>query len=127
MSYSSEDYVDQGFAVTSDVKFEKDQVPISSPVVKREPEERNFLDQDVTGTEEEYMGQSDDLTSEIKVEEDPLLISFPVVKREPEEDQSHLYAVKEEPWLEVKAEDNEASTESYQREFCIARIRQYCR
>ncbi|XP_069671160.1 zinc finger protein 771-like isoform X2 [Periplaneta americana] len=112
MSYSSEDYVDQGFTVTSEVKFDKDQVLISSAVVKREPEERNVSDHHVTGIKEEYEDQSQDLTSEIKFEEDPVPISFPVVKREPEKEQSHSDAVNDDPWMEVTAEDNEISTES---------------
>ncbi|XP_069673242.1 uncharacterized protein [Periplaneta americana] len=79
MSYYSEEYL------TSEVKFEEDPVPISSAVLKREPEERNFSDQDVTGIKEEYEDQSQDLTTEVKFEEDPEVVSLPVVKREPEE------------------------------------------
>ncbi|XP_069668614.1 uncharacterized protein [Periplaneta americana] len=111
MSYSSEDYVDQGYAVTSGVKFEKDEVPISSAVVKRELEERNFSDHHETGIKEKYEDQSQDLTSDIKFEEDPVPISFPVVKREPEEVQIDLDTVNNDSWMEVTAEDNEASTE----------------
>ncbi|KAJ4425860.1 hypothetical protein ANN_27486 [Periplaneta americana] len=111
MSYSSEDYVDQGYTVTSEVKFDKDQVLISSAVVKREPEERNFSDHHVTGIKEEYEDQSQDLTFEIKFEEDPVPISFPVVKREPEEEQSDLDTVNEEPRVEGRAGDNEIFTE----------------
>ncbi|KAJ4425379.1 hypothetical protein ANN_27994 [Periplaneta americana] len=47
-------------------------------------EERNLVDQPVTGIKQEYVDQSHDLTSEIKFEEDPEPQSFPVVKREPE-------------------------------------------
>ncbi|XP_069669638.1 zinc finger protein 235-like isoform X5 [Periplaneta americana] len=39
MSDYSEEYVGQGHAFTSEVKFEQDPVPISSAVFKREPEE----------------------------------------------------------------------------------------
>ncbi|KAJ4425915.1 hypothetical protein ANN_27541 [Periplaneta americana] len=99
-----EEYVDQNQDLTTKVKFEKDPVAISFPVVKREPEERNFLDQ--------HVNQSSDLISEVEFEEDPVAISFPVVKREPEEEQSNFHTVNEEPMLEVMTEENEDSTES---------------
>ncbi|XP_069669302.1 uncharacterized protein PF3D7_1120000-like isoform X3 [Periplaneta americana] len=65
-------------------------------------EERNLLDQDVTGIKEEYVNQSHDLKSEIKFEVDPTPVSFPVVKREPEEVQSDF---NEDPRVEVTVED----------------------
>ncbi|XP_069671171.1 uncharacterized protein [Periplaneta americana] len=111
MSYYSEKYVDQGHALTSEVKYKEDPLPISSAVLKREPEERNFLDPQVTGIKEEYEDQSPDLLSEIKVDEDPVPISFRVVKREPEEEQSDLDTENEEPRVEGAAEDNEIFTE----------------
>ncbi|XP_069669483.1 zinc finger protein 655-like [Periplaneta americana] len=111
MSYYTEEYVVQGHALTSEVKYEEDPVPISSAVLRREPEERNFLDPHVTGIKEEYEDQSYDLLSEIKVEEYPVPISFPVVKREPEEQQSDLDTVNEAPRVEGTAEDNEIFTE----------------
>ncbi|XP_069673543.1 uncharacterized protein [Periplaneta americana] len=111
MFYYSEEYVGQVHADTCEVKSEVYPVPLSSSVLKREPEERNFLDQQVTGIKEEYKEQSHDLTSDIKLEEDPLPISFPMVKREPEEEQSDLVIVKEEPRLEVTVEDDEVFTE----------------
>ncbi|XP_069671286.1 uncharacterized protein [Periplaneta americana] len=98
MSYYSEENLDQGHALTHEVKVEKDPMLISFPMMKNEPEERNSLDQLVTGSKEEYQDQSHDLTSEIKVE-DPVPISFPVVKREPEERNfldHHVTAIKEE-------------------------------
>ncbi|XP_069673532.1 uncharacterized protein [Periplaneta americana] len=75
-------------------------------------EERNFLDQHVTGIKEEYEEQSSDLLSEIKFEGDPVPISFPMVKREPEEEQSDLDTVIDDPRVEVTAEDNEILTKS---------------
>ncbi|XP_069669637.1 B-cell lymphoma 6 protein homolog isoform X4 [Periplaneta americana] len=111
MSDYSEEYVGQGHAFTSVVKFEEDAVPISSAVFKREHEERNFLDQHVTGIKDEYVNQSHDLLSEIKVEEDPVPISFPVAKRESEEEQSDLDTVNEESRVEGTAEDNDIFTE----------------
>ncbi|XP_069669649.1 uncharacterized protein [Periplaneta americana] len=74
-------------------------------------EERNLVDQPVTGIKQEYVDQSHDLTSEIKFEEDPETRSFPVVKREPEEEQSDF---NEEPRVELTAENNEVFAESYQ-------------
>ncbi|XP_069669645.1 uncharacterized protein [Periplaneta americana] len=71
-------------------------------------EERNYVDQHVTGIKEEYVDQSHDLTSEIKFEEDPVPITFPMVKREPEEERSEF---SEEPRAEVTAEDNEVFAE----------------
>ncbi|XP_069669844.1 probable serine/threonine-protein kinase kinX isoform X2 [Periplaneta americana] len=99
MSYYSEEYVGMGHALTSEVKFEEDPVPISSAVLQREPEERNFSKQDVTGIKEEYEDQSQDLTTEIKFEEGPEVIWLPVVKPEPEERNfmdHHVTAIKEE-------------------------------
>ncbi|XP_069671876.1 uncharacterized protein [Periplaneta americana] len=98
MSYYSEEYLDQGHALTHEVKVDKDPMPISFPMLKNEPEERNFSDQHVTGIKEEYEDQSHDLTSEIKVE-DQVPISFPVVKRETEEQiilHHHVTGIKEE-------------------------------
>ncbi|XP_069671196.1 uncharacterized protein [Periplaneta americana] len=98
MSYYSEEYLDQGHALTHEVKVAKDPMPISFPRLKNEPEERNSLDQHVTGSKEEYVIQSHDITSEIKVEQ-PVPISFPVVKREPEERNlldHHVTGIKEE-------------------------------
>ncbi|KAJ4425846.1 hypothetical protein ANN_27472 [Periplaneta americana] len=89
MSYYSEEYLDQGHALTHEVKVDKDPMPISFPMLKNEPEERNFSDQHVPGIKEEYEDQSQDLTSEIKVE-DQVPVSFPVVKREPESKQARL-------------------------------------
>ncbi|XP_069669904.1 chromo domain-containing protein cec-1-like isoform X2 [Periplaneta americana] len=111
MSCYSEQYVDQGHALTNEVKIDEDPMPISFLMVKREPEERNFLDHHVTGIKEEYEDQSSDLLSEIKCEEDPVPISFPMVKLEQEEEQSDSDAVKEDPGVEVTPEDNEVLTE----------------
>ncbi|KAJ4425633.1 hypothetical protein ANN_27829 [Periplaneta americana] len=133
MSYYSEEYVDQEYALTSEVKFEEVPVPVSSAVLKREPEERNLLDQHVTGIKTEHVDQSPDLTSEVKLEVDSMSISFAVVKHEPEEKaeshalaglkvieispatskeyQSDLDAVTGEPKLEVTIEDNEVFAE----------------
>ncbi|XP_069669906.1 zinc finger protein 587B-like [Periplaneta americana] len=110
MSYYSEEYLDQGHALTQEVKVDKDPMPISFPVLKNEPEDRTFLDQLVTGSKQEYVNQSHELTSEIKVE-DPVAISFPVVKREPEEEQTDSDTVNEEPRIELTAEDNEVLME----------------
>ncbi|KAJ4425844.1 hypothetical protein ANN_27470 [Periplaneta americana] len=84
MSYYSEEYVAQGHALTSEVKDEENPVPISSAVLKHEPEERDFSNQDVFGIKEGYEDQSQDPTTEIKFEEEPEVIWLPVVKREPE-------------------------------------------
>ncbi|XP_069671012.1 uncharacterized protein PF3D7_1120000-like isoform X2 [Periplaneta americana] len=105
-----EECVDQSHDLVSDVKYE-DLETVSLTVVKHEPEERNFLDQHVTGIKEEYEDQSQDITSEIEIEEDPMPISFPVVKCEPKEEWSVLHTLKEEPSVEVTAEDNEDFTE----------------
>ncbi|XP_069669616.1 probable serine/threonine-protein kinase kinX isoform X2 [Periplaneta americana] len=99
ISYYFDEFVSQGHALTSEVNFEEDPVAIPSPVLKRESEERNFSNQDLTDMKEEYEDQSHDLTTEVKFEEDPEVISLPVVKREPEErnflDQ-HVTGIKEE-------------------------------
>ncbi|KAJ4425334.1 hypothetical protein ANN_27949 [Periplaneta americana] len=121
MSYYSEECVDQGRVLTSEVKVDEDPMPISFRMVKHEPESSlctagtKFLDQPVSGIKEEYEDQSQDLKTEIKFEEDPVPISFPVVKREPEEEQSDLDTVNEEPRVEGTAEDNEIFTECYQK------------
>ncbi|XP_069669677.1 uncharacterized protein [Periplaneta americana] len=99
MSYYSEEYVGQGHAFTSEVKFEEDPVQKSSAVLKREHEERNSLDHHVTGIKEEYEDQSHDLTTDIRFEEDPVPISLSVVKHEPEERNfldHHMTGIKEE-------------------------------
>ncbi|XP_069671208.1 uncharacterized protein [Periplaneta americana] len=111
MSYYFEEYVDQGYALTNEVKIDKDPMPISLPMVKREPEERNFLDHHVTGIREEYEDQSSDLLSEIKCEKDLLPTSFPMLKLEQEEEQTDSDAVNEDPRVEVTPEDNEVLTE----------------
>ncbi|XP_069670219.1 uncharacterized protein [Periplaneta americana] len=85
MSYYSEECVEEGHVLTSEVKVHEDPMPISFRMVKHEPEEQNALGQHVTGIKEEYVNHSQDLISEIKLEEDPVPVSFPVVKREPEE------------------------------------------
>ncbi|XP_069669711.1 uncharacterized protein [Periplaneta americana] len=85
MSYYSEECVDQGHALTSEVEVDEDPMPISFNMVKHEPVERNPVYKHVTGIKEEYEDHSQDLTSEVKVQKDPETISFPVVKREPEE------------------------------------------
>ncbi|XP_069671278.1 uncharacterized protein [Periplaneta americana] len=108
MSYYSEEYLDQGHALTHEVKVDKGPIPISFPTLKNEPEERNLVDQHVTGLKEEYEDQIQDLTSEIKYEEDPVPISFPVFKHEPEEVHSDF---NEEPRVEVTTEDNEVFAE----------------
>ncbi|KAJ4425376.1 hypothetical protein ANN_27991 [Periplaneta americana] len=82
------------FPETSDHTDEHEKKPVL--------EERNHVDQHVTGIKEEYVDQSHDLTSEIKFEEDPVPITFPMVKREPEEERSEF---SEEPRAEVMAED----------------------
>ncbi|XP_069671356.1 uncharacterized protein [Periplaneta americana] len=110
-----------------EVKYEEYPEPTSFPVVKDEPQERNFSDLHVTGIKEEYEDQIQGLTTEIKFEEDPVPTSLPMAKREPEEEQSDLDTVNEEPRVEGTAEDNEIFTECYQREVCIIRIPQYCR
>ncbi|KAJ4425356.1 hypothetical protein ANN_27971 [Periplaneta americana] len=74
--------VDPLFLETSDETDEDGKTPIL--------EERNLVDQHVTGIKEEYVDQSDDLTSEIKFEEVLVPISFPVVKGEPEIAMAHL-------------------------------------
>ncbi|KAJ4425640.1 hypothetical protein ANN_27836 [Periplaneta americana] len=76
-----EEHVNQSPDVISETNFEKDLVPISFPMVKREPEERNISDQHVPGIKD----HNQDLTSQIKLEKDSVPVSFPVVKRELEE------------------------------------------
>ncbi|KAJ4425914.1 hypothetical protein ANN_27540 [Periplaneta americana] len=83
-----------------DTKYNKEQNKALS-------EERNFLDQHVTGIKEEYVDQSSDLLSEIKFEEDPVPVSFPVVKREPENDFFDVDRVQQEQKVEVSSEENE--------------------
>ncbi|XP_069669594.1 uncharacterized protein [Periplaneta americana] len=85
MSYYAEECVDQGHALTPEVKVDEDPMPISFRMLKHESEERNPMNQLVPGIKEEYEAHSRDLTSEVKFKKDPEAISFPVVKREPEE------------------------------------------
>ncbi|XP_069669315.1 uncharacterized protein [Periplaneta americana] len=75
-------------------------------------EERNLMDQHVTGIKEEFVDESHDLTSEIKFEDDPESISFTVVKREPEDEQSDF---DEEPRVKVTAEDNEVFAKRFRK------------
>ncbi|XP_069671379.1 uncharacterized protein [Periplaneta americana] len=103
MSYYSEEYEGRGHALISEVKFEEDPLPISSPAMNLQPEEQNLSDQHVTSIKTEYVGQSPDLTSDVKFEEDPVSIWLPELKREPEDDQSDSDGVNEEPRLEVTA------------------------
>ncbi|XP_069690473.1 zinc finger protein 664-like [Periplaneta americana] len=102
------------------IKMEPDDDPFGSlphdntykmEEMKASSEERNFLDQHVTGIKEEYVDQSRDLTSQIKFAEDPVPISLPVVKCVPEETHSDMDTVSKEPWVELTTEDNKILTE----------------
>ncbi|XP_069671009.1 uncharacterized protein [Periplaneta americana] len=110
MTSVKEEYVEESHDLISDVKFE-DRETVWLTAVKHEPEERNFFDQHVTAIKEEYVDHSQNLTSEIQFDEDPILISSPAVKREPKEEQSVLDTLKEEPSVEVTAEDKKYFTE----------------
>ncbi|XP_069671376.1 uncharacterized protein [Periplaneta americana] len=93
MSYYSEEYEGQRHALISEVKFEEDPLPISSPAVNLQPEKQNLSDQHVTSVKTECVDQSDDLTSEVKFEDGPVL------KREPEEQNlsdQHVTSIKTE-------------------------------
>ncbi|XP_069669611.1 uncharacterized protein [Periplaneta americana] len=100
--------------VTMDVikaELEVDPLSLDTDEEEKKPilEERNLVDQYLTGIKEEYVDQSHDFKSEIKFEEDPAPVSFAVVKREPEEEQSDFNVG---PRVEVTAEDNEVFAES---------------
>ncbi|KAJ4437848.1 hypothetical protein ANN_13787 [Periplaneta americana] len=99
--------------VTMDVikaELEVDPLSLDTDEEEKKPilEERNLVDQYLTGIKEEYVDQSHDFKSEIKFEEDPAPVSFAVVKREPEEEQSDFNVG---PRVEVTAEDNEVFAE----------------